>query len=171
MRLWWKALSAASVVTVILLALGLLLFTPGAAIAVPSGLAGWHPDSGDRAALARTYDGNRIAMETAGAPYAQWQGRQFLSFHPRGDGRIVEVFGDLVGAERTTVLVWAKSAASSAASPAARATSSDGLRILRKSSWIEGLSSITRMRRFSGTEFKGLGFMSAVGEMRSEARG
>ncbi len=107
MRLCWKALSAASVVTVILLALGLLLFTPGAAIAVPSSLAGWHPDSGDRAALARTYDGNRIAMQAAGAPYTQWagQGRQFLTFDPRGDGRIVEVFGDLVAADRIAVLV------------------------------------------------------------------
>jgi pimeloyl-ACP methyl ester carboxylesterase len=107
MRWCWRALSAASVVSVILLALALLLFTPGPAIAVPSGLAGWHPDSGDRSALTRTYDGNRIAMQAAGAPYAQWavQGRQFLTFDPRGNGRIVEVFGDLVAADRIAVLV------------------------------------------------------------------
>jgi len=107
MRWCWRALSAASVVSVVLLALALLLFTPGPAIAVPSSSSGWHPDAGDRGALSRTYDNNRIAMLAAGAPYAQWarQGRQFLTFDPRGNGRIVEVFGDLVAADRIAVLV------------------------------------------------------------------
>jgi len=107
MRWCWRALSAASVVSVILLALALLLFTPGAAIAVPSGLAGWHPSSGDRTALTLTYEQNRVAMQAAGGPYAQWagEGRQFLTFDQRGNGRIVEVFGDLVAADRIAVLV------------------------------------------------------------------
>ena len=107
MRWCWRAFSAASVATVVLLALALLLFTPGAAIAGQSALAGWHPDSTDPAALTRTYDANRLAMQAAGAPYAQWagQGRQFLAFDPRGNGRIVEVFGDLGAADRIAVLV------------------------------------------------------------------
>jgi pimeloyl-ACP methyl ester carboxylesterase len=107
MRWCWKALSVASVATVILLALALLLFTPGAAIAGQSGLGGWHPDATDPAALTRTYDASRLAMQTAGAPYAQWagQGRQFLAFDPRGNGRVVEVFGDLGAADRIAVLV------------------------------------------------------------------
>ncbi|MEP7035189.1 MAG: alpha/beta hydrolase [Dermatophilaceae bacterium] len=107
MRWCWRALSAASVACVFLLALALLLFTPGPAIAVSSSLAGWHPDSGDRSALTRTYDGNRAAMQAAGVPYAKWagRGRQFLTFDPRGTGRVVEVFGDLVAADRIAVLV------------------------------------------------------------------
>ena len=46
-------------------------------------------------------------MQAAGGPYAQWagEGRQFLTFDPRGNGRIVEVFGDLVAADRIAVLV------------------------------------------------------------------
>lgn len=107
MRWCWRALSAASVATVMLLALALLLFTPGAAIAGQFGSTVWHPDPGDPAALTRMYDANRRAMQTAGAPYAQWtgQGRQFLAFDPRGNGRIIEVFGDLGAADRIAVLV------------------------------------------------------------------
>jgi hypothetical protein len=43
----------------------------------------------------------------AGEPYASWarSGRQFLTLDPRGDGRAVEVLGDLAGAERIAVLV------------------------------------------------------------------
>jgi pimeloyl-ACP methyl ester carboxylesterase len=105
---WWqRALSAASATGAVLVALALLLFTPGAAIAGQSGLTVWHPDPNDPAALARMYDANRNAMQTAGAPYAQWtgQGRQFLAFDPRGNGRMVEVFGDLGAADRIAVLV------------------------------------------------------------------
>jgi Alpha/beta hydrolase of unknown function (DUF1023). len=107
MRRCWKAISAASALCVVLLALALLLFSPGAAIAVPSGLTGWHPGSGNREALTRTYDANRLAMQATGAPYAQWAGpgSQFLTFDPRGNGRIVEVFGDLGAADRIAVLV------------------------------------------------------------------
>jgi len=40
-------------------------------------------------------------------PYASWarSGRQFLTLDPRGDGRAVEVLGDLAGAERIAVLI------------------------------------------------------------------
>ena len=110
MQWWHRALNAASVTGAGLVALALLLFTPGAAIAGQSGLLVWHPDPNapnDPAALTRTYDANRSAMQAAGAPYAKWsgQGRQFLAFDPRGNGRIVEVFGDLGAAERIAVLV------------------------------------------------------------------
>jgi hypothetical protein len=107
MRWCWRALSAASVTAVMLLALALLLFTPGAAVAGQFGSNVWHPDPSHPAALTRMYDANRRAMQTAGAPYAQWtgQGCQFLAFDPRGNGRIVEVFGDLATADRIAVLV------------------------------------------------------------------
>lgn len=107
MRWCWRALSAASVASVILLSLALLLFTPGAAIAGQSGLAPWHPEVRDPAALTQMYDVNRRAMQRAGAPFSQWtgQGRQFLAFDPHGRGRIVEVFGDLASADRIAVLV------------------------------------------------------------------
>ncbi|WP_433649877.1 alpha/beta hydrolase [Micromonospora zamorensis] len=47
------------------------------------------------------------AMRAAGPPYADWaaDGRRFLTFDPRGDGRAVEVLGDLAGADRIAVLV------------------------------------------------------------------
>ncbi len=107
MRWCWRALSAVSVASVVPLALALLLFTPGAAIAGPSGRTSWHPDPEDPAALARVFDANDRAMQTAGTPYAQWtgHGRQFLAFDPHGNGRIVEVFGDLGAADRIAVLV------------------------------------------------------------------
>jgi pimeloyl-ACP methyl ester carboxylesterase len=110
MRWLRRALNAASVTGVSLVALALLLFTPGAAVAGQSGQSAWQPDlnhPNDPAALVRTYDANRSAMRHAGAPYAQWagQGRQFLAFDPRGNGRIVEVFGELGTADRIAVLV------------------------------------------------------------------
>lgn len=107
MRRWWKTLSAASVTSVTLLTFALLLFTPGAAIAGQSQQGSWLPDPDDPTALSRTYDTNRRAMRAAGIPYAQWtgQGRQFLAFDPRGNGRIIEVFGDLSAADRIAVLV------------------------------------------------------------------
>jgi len=91
---------------VILLSLALLLFTPGAALAGKSGLT-WHPDPDDPSALTRMYDANQRTMQAAGAPYSKWagQGRQFLAFDPRGNGRVVEVFGDLGAADRIVVLV------------------------------------------------------------------
>ncbi|MDG4811285.1 alpha/beta hydrolase [Micromonospora sp. WMMD1120] len=47
------------------------------------------------------------AMRAAGPPYADWaaDGRRFLLFDTRGDGRAVEVLGDLAGADRIAVLV------------------------------------------------------------------
>jgi pimeloyl-ACP methyl ester carboxylesterase len=84
----------------------MLLFTPGPAIAGQSETV-WHPQPGDPAALSRIYDVNRAAMQTAGAPYSKWtgKGRQFLAFDPHGNGRVVEVFGDLAAADRIAVLV------------------------------------------------------------------
>lgn len=47
------------------------------------------------------------ALVSAGEPYAGWarSGRRFLAFDARGDGRAVEVVGDLATAERVAVLV------------------------------------------------------------------
>jgi hypothetical protein len=46
-------------------------------------------------------------MPVPGEPYSSWvrSGRQFLTLDPRGDGRAVEVLGDLATAERIAVLV------------------------------------------------------------------
>jgi len=106
MRWCWRALSAVSVAPVLLVALAMLLFTPGPAIAGQFETV-WHPRSNDPAALTRIYDANQSAMKTAGSPFAKWtgQGRQFLAFDPRGNGRVVEVFGDLGAADRIAVLV------------------------------------------------------------------
>ena len=106
MRWCWRALSAASVAAVLVVALAMLLFTPGPAIAGPSQSV-WHPHPGDSTALARTYGVNERAMKTAGVPFARWtgQGRQFLAFDSRGNGRVVEVLGDLGAADRIAVLV------------------------------------------------------------------
>lgn len=104
---WFKtALSAVSVTGVLLAAIAMLLFTPAAAIAGQPD-ATWRPQPNDPAALIRTYGVTRHAIQVAGAPYAQsaGQGRQFLAFDPRGNGRIVEVFGDLSAADRIAVLV------------------------------------------------------------------
>ncbi|GAB3940056.1 hypothetical protein GCM10027614_23130 [Micromonospora vulcania] len=53
------------------------------------------------------YPVTAAAMRAAGPPYADWaaDGRRFLAFDPRGDGRAVEVLGDLVDADRIVVLV------------------------------------------------------------------
>jgi len=102
----WRALSAASVAAVLLVALAMLLFTPGPAIAGQSQTV-WHPNPGDPAALTRIYDRNERTMKAAGTPFAKWtgHGRHFLGFDPRGNGRVVEVFGDLGAADRIAVLV------------------------------------------------------------------
>src|SRR5450756_2914066 len=73
MRWCWRALSAASVAAVLLVALAMLLFTPGQAIADQSATV-WHPQPGDPAALSRIYDANQSAMRTAGPPYSHWVG-------------------------------------------------------------------------------------------------
>jgi hypothetical protein len=106
MRWCWRALRAASATPVLLVALAVLLFTPGPALAGQTETI-WHPHPSDPAALARTYDVNQSAMRAAGEPYAEWtgQGRHFLAFDPRGNGRVVEVFGDLGTADRIAVLV------------------------------------------------------------------
>lgn len=79
-----------------LLALGLLVPPPAEAgpPMVPVGFVGGCPSVA-------------AAMRDAGAPYADWvaSGRTFLAFDPHGDGRIVEVLGDLATADRIVVLV------------------------------------------------------------------
>jgi pimeloyl-ACP methyl ester carboxylesterase len=44
-------------------------------------------------------------IEDQVARYSAWEDRQILLFDPTGDGRIVEVFGDLEAADRVAVLV------------------------------------------------------------------
>src|SRR5450759_5773893 len=73
MRWCWRALSAASVAAVLLVALALLLFTPGPAIASQSESV-WHPSPKDPATLTHMYDVNQRAMQAAGAPFAKWTG-------------------------------------------------------------------------------------------------
>jgi hypothetical protein len=84
----------------------MLLFTPGPAIASQTSMV-WYPRPNDPAALTSIYDVNQRTMETAGTPFSKWtgHGRQFLAFDPRGNGRVVEVFGDLAAADRIAVLV------------------------------------------------------------------
>src|ERR1700674_72056 len=62
---------------------------------------------------------------------------------------------------RAAPAVSPKSAASSASSCSA-SLASPGPRILRKSSWIDGLSSMMRIRRFSGSQFKDWLFMNLL---------
>ena len=58
-------------------------------------------------AFAEAYRDTAVRMLATGCPYAAWaaQGRHFLQFDPAGDGRAVEVLGDLSGARRVAVLV------------------------------------------------------------------
>ena len=106
MRWCRRALSAASVAAVLLVALAMLLFTPGPAIASQSEPF-WHPQPNDPAALTRMYDLNQSAMRATGAPFAKWTGHgsQYLAFDARGTGRVVEVFGNLAAADRIAVVV------------------------------------------------------------------
>ncbi|MFI6262843.1 alpha/beta hydrolase [Micromonospora sp. NPDC051006] len=75
--------------------LGVGLVLPGPAEPVAAG------------AFVEAYPVTAAAMRAAGPPYADWaaQGRRFLLFDPRGDGRAVEVRGDLTTADRIVVLV------------------------------------------------------------------
>ncbi|MET7879068.1 alpha/beta hydrolase [Micromonospora profundi] len=59
------------------------------------------------AGFVEAYPVTEAAMRAAGPPYADWVagGRRFLLFDPRGDGRVVEVLGDLADADRIAVLV------------------------------------------------------------------
>ncbi|MBQ1052943.1 hypothetical protein KBX50_31400 [Micromonospora sp. C51] len=65
------------------------------------------PPDAAPAGFVEAYPSTAAAMQAAGAPYARWaaQGRQFLAFDPHGDGRAVEVLGDLASADRVVVLV------------------------------------------------------------------
>jgi Alpha/beta hydrolase len=57
--------------------------------------------------IALAYRESAVRMLAAGCPYATWadQGRHFLAFDPAGDGRGVEVLGDLTTATRVAILV------------------------------------------------------------------
>lgn len=65
------------------------------------------PEPVAAAGFVEAYPVTAAAMRAAGPPYADWAagGRRFLTFDPRGDGRAVEVLGDLADADRIAVLV------------------------------------------------------------------
>ncbi|WP_410813600.1 alpha/beta hydrolase [Micromonospora sp. 067-2] len=65
------------------------------------------PEPVAAAGFVEAYPVMATAMLAAGPPYADWAagGRRFLLFDPRGDGRAVEVLGDLADADRIAVLV------------------------------------------------------------------
>ncbi|MET7704519.1 alpha/beta hydrolase [Micromonospora sp. NPDC005413] len=65
------------------------------------------PEPVAAAGFVEAYPVMAAAMGAAGPPYADWaaDGRRFLLFDPRGDGRAVEVLGDLADADRIAVLV------------------------------------------------------------------
>ncbi|MER7457448.1 alpha/beta hydrolase [Micromonospora sp. NPDC126480] len=65
------------------------------------------PDPAPVAAYVEAYPVTAAAMRAAGPPYERWarQGRRFLVFDALGDGRAVEVLGDLAAADRIAVLV------------------------------------------------------------------
>ncbi|MEU5902756.1 alpha/beta hydrolase [Micromonospora sp. NPDC047527] len=65
------------------------------------------PEPVAAAGFVEAYPVTAAAMRAAGPPYADWvaDGRRFLLFDPRGDGRAVEVLGDLAVADRIAVLV------------------------------------------------------------------
>jgi hypothetical protein len=90
---------------VLALTLVLILFAPALAGATPqSPPATWRTGP---AALASAYGRNLDSMRHSRAVYARWAtpGRQILEFDPRGNGRVVEVFGDLATAQRVAVFV------------------------------------------------------------------
>jgi hypothetical protein len=74
----------------------------GVNLILPSG-----PEPAAAAGFVEAYPVTAAAMRAAGPPYADWvaDGRWFLIFDARGDGRVVEVLGDLAGADRIAVLV------------------------------------------------------------------
>ncbi|MEU8184494.1 alpha/beta hydrolase [Micromonospora sp. NPDC049047] len=65
------------------------------------------PEPVAAAGFVEAYPVMAAAMRAAGPPYADWaaDGRRFLLFDARGDGRAVEVLGDLATADRIAVLV------------------------------------------------------------------
>ncbi len=80
----------------------LLLPVPAPATAVTR-----RPSAAVLPSFAAAYRDTATRMLAAGCPYAAWaaQGRRFLLFDPAGDGRAVEVLGDLSTANRVAVLV------------------------------------------------------------------
>jgi pimeloyl-ACP methyl ester carboxylesterase len=77
-------------------------------LAVASALLAPTPaTTGHLPAFADAYRETAVQMLSTGGPYATWaaQGRRFLLFDPAGDGRAVEVLGDLATASRVAVLI------------------------------------------------------------------
>lgn len=74
----------------------------GAGLVLPG-----RPEPVAAAAYVDAYPLTAAAMRAAGPPYADWaaRGRRFLLFDTHGDGRAVEVLGDLATADRIVVLV------------------------------------------------------------------
>jgi pimeloyl-ACP methyl ester carboxylesterase len=58
-------------------------------------------------AFAEAYRETAVRMLATGCPYATWaaEGRHFLEFDPAGDGKGVEVLGDLTTAKKVAILV------------------------------------------------------------------
>ncbi|MEW2432349.1 alpha/beta hydrolase [Micromonospora sp. NPDC047644] len=65
------------------------------------------PEPATAVGFVEAYPVTAATMRAAGPPYADWaaDGRRFLLFDERGDGRAVEVLGDLADADRIAVLV------------------------------------------------------------------
>ncbi len=122
----WMLRGAAALVVGVVLAIGLPDPAPAApAVPAVAGLSTTHPDrvaayfaglsseqawalAADAPSAIGNLDGAPIALRYAanarddGARYA---GRQILAYQPAGDGRIIEVVGDLASAKRIAVLV------------------------------------------------------------------
>ncbi|MET7749227.1 alpha/beta hydrolase [Micromonospora sp. NPDC005367] len=77
------------------------------AVLLGTGVVVSRPAPVTAAGFVEAYPVTAAAMRAAGPPYADWtaEGRRFLLFDPRGDGRAVEVLGDLATAEHIVVLV------------------------------------------------------------------
>ncbi len=84
------------------LRMGLATVLGAGLVAPPAASAGGAP-----AGFVEAYPATAAAMQAAGPPYAGWaaEGRRFLVFDPHGDGRAVEVVGDLATADRIAVLI------------------------------------------------------------------
>jgi hypothetical protein len=87
-----------------LLAVALLTVTPAASTLLSAPAEIEPADPVDLGNVEARYAASRRALLDAGAAYRDWTG-QFLQFDPGGDGRVVQVFGDLPAADRIAVLV------------------------------------------------------------------
>jgi pimeloyl-ACP methyl ester carboxylesterase len=76
-------------------------------VPVPAAAVHRRPSPAILPSFSAAYRDTTTRMLAAGCPYAGWaaQGRRFLLFDPAGDGRAVEVLGDLGTATHVAVLV------------------------------------------------------------------